>query len=57
MFFNEIDEGLWFYAKGFRLAPVPETHPRYNTAFDLAHSFVNEPRLFQDPRTVSKRNW
>ena len=44
MFFNEIDEGLWFYAKGFRLAPVPETHPRYNTAFDLAHSFLSERR-------------
>ena len=44
MFFNEIDEGLWFYAKGIRLTPVPETHPRYNTAFDLAHSFLSERR-------------
>ncbi len=42
MFFNEIDEGLWFYAKGFRLAPVPQSHPRYNTAFDLAHSFLSK---------------
>ncbi len=42
MFFNEIDEGLWFYAKGFRLAPVPESHPRYNTAFDLAHSYLSK---------------
>jgi hypothetical protein len=44
MFYNEIDEGLWFYAKGFRLAPVPETHPHYNTAFDLAHSFLGQRR-------------
>ena len=40
MFFNEIDEGLWFYARGFCLAPVPRSHPRYNTAFDLAHSYL-----------------
>ena len=38
MFFNEIDEGLWFYADGFRLAPIPGSHPRYNTAFDLAQA-------------------
>jgi hypothetical protein len=42
MFFNEIDEGLWFYARGFRLRPVPHSHPRYNTAFDLAHSYLTE---------------
>ena len=23
---------------------MPETHPRYNTAFDLAHSFLSERR-------------
>jgi hypothetical protein len=44
MFFNEIDEGLWFYARGFRLAPVPGSHPRYNTAFDLAHSYLTQRR-------------
>ena len=27
MFFNEIDEGLWFYAKGFRLAPCRRLIP------------------------------
>jgi 4-amino-4-deoxy-L-arabinose transferase-like glycosyltransferase len=42
MFFNEIDEGLWFYAKRFELAPVPGSHPRYNTAYDLARSYLNE---------------
>jgi 4-amino-4-deoxy-L-arabinose transferase-like glycosyltransferase len=41
-FFNEIDEGLWFYLGGIDLAPVPGTHPRYNTAFDLAHSFLSK---------------
>ena len=38
-FFNEIDEGLWFYAQGFELLPVPGTQPRYNTSFDLAENF------------------
>jgi 4-amino-4-deoxy-L-arabinose transferase-like glycosyltransferase len=42
MFFNEIDEGLWFYARGYQLAPVPRSHPRYNTAFDLARSYLTE---------------
>jgi 4-amino-4-deoxy-L-arabinose transferase-like glycosyltransferase len=42
MFFNEIDEGLWFYARDFRLTPVPRSQPRYNTAFDLAHSYLTE---------------
>ncbi len=41
-FFNEIDEGLWFYLDGIDLAPVPGTHPRYNTAYDLAHSYLTE---------------
>jgi 4-amino-4-deoxy-L-arabinose transferase-like glycosyltransferase len=42
MFFNEIDEGLWFYADHFNLVPVPGSHPRYNTAFDLAQSFLTD---------------
>ncbi len=40
MFFNEIDEGLWFYLNELELAPVPGTHPRYNTAYDLAASYL-----------------
>ncbi len=36
MFFNEIDEGLWFYTHRYELAPVPGSHPQYNTAYDLA---------------------
>ncbi len=42
MFFNEIDEGLWFYGDGLVLTPVPGSHPRYNTAYDLAHSYLTE---------------
>lgn len=43
-FFNEIDEGLWFYANDFHLVPVPGSHPRYNTAVDLAQIFLKERR-------------
>jgi 4-amino-4-deoxy-L-arabinose transferase-like glycosyltransferase len=39
LFFNEIDEGLWFYLRGPNLAPLPGSHPRYNTAFDLVESY------------------
>ena len=42
MFFNEIDEGLWFYLRGLNLAAVPGSHPRYNTAYDLAQSYLTE---------------
>jgi 4-amino-4-deoxy-L-arabinose transferase-like glycosyltransferase len=44
MFFNEIDEGLWFYLSGLDLTPVPGSHPRYNIAYDLAHSYLTERR-------------
>jgi len=47
MFFNEIDEGLWFYSSGFDLAPVPGSHPRYNTAYDLAESYLTERLAFE----------
>jgi len=47
MFFNEIDEGLWFYANGFELAPVPGSHPRYNTSYDLARSYLTERLPFE----------
>jgi 4-amino-4-deoxy-L-arabinose transferase-like glycosyltransferase len=40
MFFNEIDEGLWFYLNDLELAPVPGTNPKYNTAYDLATSYL-----------------
>jgi hypothetical protein len=42
MFFNEVDEGLWFYLRGFELVPVPGSHPRYNSAFDLAEMYRTE---------------
>ncbi len=36
-FFDEIDEGVWFYLKGHDLAPVadPDGRTRYNRGFDL----------------------
>ena len=40
MFFNEIDEGLWFYSHGLNLAPIPGSQPQFNTAFDLAHRYL-----------------
>ena len=33
-FFHELDEGLWFYLRGRRLAPVPGSQPRYSDSFD-----------------------
>jgi 4-amino-4-deoxy-L-arabinose transferase-like glycosyltransferase len=47
MFFNEIDEGLWFYSRGFDLVPVPGSHPRYNAAYDLAERYLRERLPFE----------
>jgi hypothetical protein len=55
MFFNEIDEGLWFYASRLALAPVPDSHPRYNTAYDLAQSYLNDRRPFETITDVETR--
>jgi 4-amino-4-deoxy-L-arabinose transferase-like glycosyltransferase len=42
-FFNEIDEGLWFYLQGMDLLPVPGSHPRYSTAYDLVEAYRSRP--------------
>jgi hypothetical protein len=42
MFYNEVDEGLWFYLPGIRLVSVPGSNPRYNTAYDLAENYRRE---------------
>lgn len=41
MFFEELDEGLWFYLSSRSLAPVPGSQPRYNKGFDLDHDYRN----------------
>ncbi len=37
-FFDELDEGLWFYLRGHDLAPIPVDRARYNRGFDLRDS-------------------
>ena len=34
-FFNELDEGLWFYLRGHELSPVANARTRFNRGFDL----------------------
>jgi 4-amino-4-deoxy-L-arabinose transferase-like glycosyltransferase len=41
MFFQELDEGLWFYLRDRALVPVPGSQPRYNKGFDLNNDFRN----------------
>ena len=38
-FYNQVDEGLWFYTRGMQLAPVPGTQPRYSSAYDLTAAY------------------
>jgi len=40
-FFHEIDEGLWFYLRDRRLAPVPGSQPRYSDSFDKVGCFIS----------------
>jgi hypothetical protein len=63
-FFNEIDEGLWYYLRGMDLTPVPGSLPRYNTAFEVAQThgsrripketldWVNDNRQVHDRRVL-----
>lgn len=44
-FFHELDEGLWFYLRGRRLAAVPGSQPRYNDAFDQVSADAPPARL------------
>jgi 4-amino-4-deoxy-L-arabinose transferase-like glycosyltransferase len=53
-FFNEVDEGLWFYLRGLDLEPVPGTQPRYSTAYDLALA-VRASRGTADPEVLDAR--
>jgi hypothetical protein len=46
-FFNEIDEGLWFYLGGLELVPVPGTQPRYNPACDLIADYRARTRPWE----------
>lgn len=48
-FFHEIDEGLWFYMKGRRLAPVPGSQPQYSNA----HDKLGRPIQDKTPRKTS----
>lgn len=41
LFFEELDEGLWFYLSDRVLKPVPGSQPRYNKGFDLDNDFRN----------------
>jgi 4-amino-4-deoxy-L-arabinose transferase-like glycosyltransferase len=49
-FYNEVDEGLWFYLHGLDLAPVPGTQPRYRPASDLAAAVSGR----QTPETLDR---
>jgi 4-amino-4-deoxy-L-arabinose transferase-like glycosyltransferase len=40
-FFHEIDEGLWFYLRNHRLAPVPGSQPRYSDSYDQLGSVLD----------------
>lgn len=44
-FFHELDEGLWFYLRGRRLAAVPGSQPRYNDAFEQVSADAPRARL------------
>ncbi len=58
MFFNEIDEGLWFYANGLEALRVPGSHPRYNTSYDLGAKLSHRTPPILKPFPTSKpKGW
>ncbi len=46
LFYNELDEGLWYYLPGHRLEPVRQ--PRYNKALDLLDDFKAKRIIWDD---------
>jgi hypothetical protein len=45
-FYNELDEGLWYYLRGRRLVPVLQ--PRYNKGLDLLDDFKAKRIIWND---------
>lgn len=54
-FYNEVDEGLWFYARGLELAPVPGTQPRYSTTYDLTAAYQGRQRTDETVELLDAR--
>ena len=52
MFFRELDEGLWFYLKDRKLAPVPGSTPRYSKAVDLLEASENNTIEYDDAKRI-----
>ncbi len=48
MFFDELDEGLWFYLRGRTLKPVPDSQPEFNKAYTIFKE-EQEGELIWDP--------
>jgi hypothetical protein len=62
MFYQELDEGLWFYLHDRALVPVPGSQSRYNRGFDLLTDYRNgvlvlDPNKRHDAETQNLVNW
>lgn len=56
MFFQELDEGLWFYLRDRELLPVPGSQPQYNKAYDLYKEYrIDQLELDTEQRLESFR--
>lgn len=54
MFFDELDEGLWFYLRDRQLARVPGSGPELNHAYDMMVE-ARQQRLIRDPNQRAAR--
>jgi len=55
-FFDELDEGLWFYLRGHDLAPIPADRARYNRGFDLRDAAKARRALTPERRIAEARD-
>ncbi|WP_422928310.1 ArnT family glycosyltransferase [Singulisphaera sp. PoT] len=56
MFFQELDEGLWFYLKDRALLPIPGSQPQYNKGYDLYKEYrIDQLELDTKQRVESFR--
>ena len=55
-FFDEVDEGLWFYLRGHDLAPIPADRARYNRGFDLRDAARSRRGITPEIRVAEARD-
>jgi hypothetical protein len=56
MFFQELDEGLWFYLRDRTLAPVPGSQPNFNYGYDFVEEAKTNPLIYSRRERLKRQS-